>query len=60
MTFLFLLFKPILFLMIRKVFKKQMKIFAVEMLEDYARSTDNDVDDGLVARVKKAMNLGAV
>tara|TARA_B100000131_G_scaffold248129_1_gene241209 strand:- start:318 stop:500 length:183 start_codon:yes stop_codon:yes gene_type:complete len=60
MTFLFLLFKPILFLMIRKVFKKQMKIFAVEMMEDYARSTDNDVDDALVARVKKAMNLGAV
>ncbi len=60
MTFLFLLFKPILFLMVRKVFKKQMKIFAVEMMEDYARSTDNDVDDALVARVKKAMNLGAV
>ena len=60
MTFLFLLFKPILFLMVRKVFKKQMKIFAVEMMEDYARSTDNEVDDALVARVKKAMNLGAV
>ena len=60
MTFLFLLFKPILFLMVRKVFKKQMKIFAVEMMEDYARSTDNDVDDALVARVKKAMNLGGV
>ena len=60
MTFLFILFKPILFLMVRKVFKKQMKIFAVEMMEDYARSTDNDVDDALVARVKKAMNLGAV
>ncbi len=60
MTFLFLLFKPILFLMVRKVFKKQMKIFAVEMMEDYAKSTDNEVDDALVARVKKAMNLGAV
>ncbi len=60
MTFLFILFKPILFLMVRKVFKKQMKIFAVEMMEDYAKSTDNEVDDALVARVKKAMNLGAV
>ncbi len=60
MTFLFLLFKPILFLMVRKVFKKQMKVFAVEMMEDYAKSTDNEVDDALVARVKKAMNLGAV
>ena len=60
MTFLFILFKPILFLMVRKVFKKQMKIFAVEMMEDYAKSTDNEVDDALVARVQKAMNLGAV
>ena len=60
MTFLFILFKPILFLMVRKVFKKQLKIFAVEMMEDYAKSTDNEVDDALVARVKKAMHLGAV
>ena len=60
MTFLFLLFKPLLFLMVRKVFKKQMKVFAVEMLEGFAQSTDNDVDDQLVARVKKAMRLGAV
>ena len=57
MTFLFLLFKPLLFLLVRKVFKKQMKVFAVEMLEDFAQSTDNDVDDQLVARVKKAMRL---
>ena len=60
MTFLFLLFKPLLFLLVRKVFKKQMKVFAVEMLEDFVQSTDNDVDDQLVARVKKAMRLGAV
>ena len=60
MTFLFILFKPLLFLMVRKVFKKQMKVFAVEMLEDFAQSTDNDVDDQLVARVRKAMRLGAV
>ena len=60
MTFLFLLLKPILLLAVRKVFKKQMKTFAVEMLENYAKTTDNDVDDQLVARVKKAMRLGAV
>ena len=60
MTFLFLLLKPLLFLLVRKVFKKQMKVFAVEMLEDFAQSTDNDVDAQLVARVKKAMRLGAV
>ena len=60
MSFLFLLFKPLLFLAVRKVFKKQMKVFAIEMLENYAQTTDNDVDDQLVARVKKAMRLGAV
>ena len=60
MTFLLLLLKPILLLAVRKVFKKQMKTFAVEMLENYAKTTDNDVDDELVARVKKAMRLGAV
>ena len=42
------------------LFKKQMKVFAIEMLENYAKTTDNDVDDQLVARVKKAMRLGAV
>ena len=31
---------------VRKVFKKQMKTFAVEMLEEYAKTTDNDVDFG--------------
>ena len=60
MTFLFLLVKPLLLMAVRKVFKKQMKTFAVDMLEEYAKTTDNDVDDQLVARVKKAMRLGAV
>ena len=60
MTILFILFKPLLLMAVRKVFKKQMKTFAVEMLEEYAKTTDNDVDDQLVARVKKAMRLGAV
>ena len=60
MTFIFLLVKPLLLMAVRKVFKKQMKTFAVEMLEEYSKTTDNDVDDALVARVKKAMNLGAV
>ena len=60
MTFLFLLIKPLLLMLVRKVFKKQMKEFAVQMMEEYAKTTDNDVDDQLVARVKKAMRLGAV
>ena len=60
MTLLFLLIKPLLLILVRKVFKKQMKEFAVQMMEEYAKSTDNDVDDQLVARIKKAMQLGAV
>ena len=47
-------------MLVKKVFKKQMKEFAVQMMEEYAKSTDNDVDDQLVARIKKAMKLGAV
>ena len=60
MTFLFLLLKPILLMLVRKVFKKQMKEFAVQMMEEYVKSTDNDIDDQLVARIRKAMRLGAV
>ena len=60
MTLLFLLLKPLLLMLVKKVFKKQMKEFAVEMMQEYALSTDNDIDDELVARIKKAMRLGAV
>ena len=60
MTFLFLLLKPLLIMLVKKVFKKQMKVFAVEMLQEYALTSDNDVDDALVLRVKNAMRLGAV
>ncbi len=60
MTLLFLLLKPLLLMLVRKVFKKQMKEFAVQMMEEYAKSTDNDVDDALVLKVKNAMRLGAV
>tara|TARA_Y100001970_G_scaffold200601_1_gene244032 strand:+ start:65 stop:247 length:183 start_codon:yes stop_codon:yes gene_type:complete len=60
MSLLFLLLKPLLLMLVKRVFKKQMKEFAVQMMEEYAKSTDNDVDDQLVARVRKAMRLGAV
>ena len=60
MTLLFLLLKPILLILVKRVFKKQMKEFAVQMMEEYAKSTDNDVDDALVLKVKNAMRLGAV
>tara|TARA_Y100001938_G_scaffold49318_1_gene68691 strand:- start:1048 stop:1233 length:186 start_codon:yes stop_codon:yes gene_type:complete len=60
MTFLFLLIKPLLLMLVRKVFKKQMKEFAVQMMEEYAKTTDNDIDDALVAKIRKSMRLGAV
>jgi len=60
MSLLFLLLKPLLLMLVKKVFKKQMKEFAVQMMEEYAKSTDNDVDDALVLKVKNAMRLGAV
>ena len=60
MTLLFLLIKPILLILVKKVFKKQMKEFAVQMMEEYAKTTDNDIDDALVAKIRKSMRLGAV
>tara|TARA_A200000159_G_scaffold29334_1_gene25919 strand:- start:680 stop:862 length:183 start_codon:yes stop_codon:yes gene_type:complete len=60
MTLLFLLIKPLLLMLVRKVFKKQMKEFAIQMMEEYVKSTDNDVDDALVLKVRNAMRLGAV
>ena len=60
MSLLFLLLKPLLLMLVRKVFKKQMKEFAVQMMEEYAKSTDNDVDDALVEKIRKSMRLGVV
>ena len=58
MTLIFLLLKPLLLIMVKKVFKKQMKEFAVQMMEEYAKTTDNDIDDELVAKIRKSMRLG--
>ena len=60
MTLLFLLLKHLLLMLVRRVFKKQMKEFAIQMMEEYAKSTDNDVDDALVLKDRNAMRLGAV
>jgi hypothetical protein len=60
MTLLFLAIKPLLLMMVRKIFKKQMKEFAVQMMEEYAKTTDNDIDDALVAKIRNSMRLGAV
>ena len=56
--FLFLLFKPMLFLTLKKLFKKQMKAWIISALEWLALQTDNDIDDAIVRRVKAAMKLG--
>ena len=60
MSLLFLLIKPLLLMLVRKVFKKQLKEFAVQMMEEYAKSTDNDIDDALVKKIRKSMRLGVV
>ena len=60
MSLVFLLIKPLLLMMVRQIFKTQMKQFAIEMMEEYSKTTDNDIDDELVSRIKAAMKLGAV
>ena len=47
-------------MLVRKVFKKQMIEFAVQMMEEYAKYTDNGVDDALVVKIRKSMRLGVV
>ena len=60
MGFLFVVLKPLLFLMLKKFFKKQMKLFIVAALEWLVQQTDNDLDDKILSRVKNGMKLGVV
>ena len=60
MGFLFLVLKPLLFLMLKKFFKKQMKVFIVAALEWLVQQTDNDLDDKILSKVKNGMKLGVV
>ena len=46
--------------MVKKLFKKQMKIFLIQAFEWLADQTDNEIDDLLVGKVKTAMKLGVV
>ncbi len=46
--------------MVKKLFKKQMKLFIVNSLEWLVSQTDNDIDDLLLRKIKSAMNLGVV
>ena len=58
--FLFLIFKPVLFLMLKKFFKKQMKYFIVSAIEWLVLQTDNDLDDKILAKVKSGMKSSVV
>ena len=58
--FLFLIFKPVLFLMLKKFFKKQMKAFIISAIEWLVLQTDNDLDDKILVKVKSGMKLGGV
>tara|TARA_Y100001968_G_C19221618_1_gene650001 strand:+ start:217 stop:357 length:141 start_codon:yes stop_codon:yes gene_type:complete len=46
--------------MVKKLFKKQMKLFIINSLEWLVLQTDNDIDDILLGKIKKAMKLGVV
>ena len=58
--FLFVMLKPVLFLMLKKIFKKQMKAFIINAIEWLVLQTDNDLDDKILAKVKRGMKLGGV
>ena len=58
--FLFLILKPVLFLMLKKFFKKQMKAFIISAIEWLVLQTDNDLDDKILAKVNSGMKLGVV
>tara|TARA_B100000579_G_scaffold293093_1_gene243499 strand:- start:264 stop:449 length:186 start_codon:yes stop_codon:yes gene_type:complete len=58
--FFFLLFKPFLFLMLKKFFKKQMKAFIISAIEWLVLQTDNDLDDKILAKIKRGMKSGVV
>ena len=57
---LFLLLKPVLFLMLKKFFKKQMKAFIISALEWLVLQTDNDLDDKILEKVKRGMKLDVI
>ena len=59
-SFFFLLLRPLLFLMLKKFFKAQMKAFIVSAMEWLVLQTDNDLDDRILAKVKSGMKLGTV
>jgi len=57
---LFLIPKPVLFLMLKKIFKNQMIAFISSSIEWIVLQTDNDLDDKILAKVKDVMKLSVV
>ena len=58
--FVFIFLKPVLFLMLKKLFKKQMKAFIINAIEWLVLQTDNELDDNILEKVKSGMKLGVV
>ena len=58
--FVFIFLKPVLFLMLKKLFKKQMKAFIINAIEWLVLQTDNELDDKILEKVKSGMKLGVV
>ena len=54
-SFLFLILKPVLFLMLKKLFKKQMKVFIISAIEWLVLQTDNDLDDKILENLVLAL-----
>ena len=46
--------------MLKKFFKKQMKAFIISSIEWLVLQTDNDLDDKILAKIKRGMRLGLV
>ena len=59
-SFVFIFLKPVLFLMLKKLFKKQMKAFIINAIEWLVLQTDNELDDKILEKVKSGMKLGVV
>ena len=57
-SFVFIFLKPVLFLMLKKLFKKQMKAFIINAIEWLVLQTDNELDDNILEKVKSGMKLG--
>tara|TARA_B100000965_G_C19064204_1_gene529227 strand:+ start:70 stop:210 length:141 start_codon:yes stop_codon:yes gene_type:complete len=46
--------------MLKKFFKKQMKAFIISSIEWLVLQTDNDLDDQILAKIKRGMKLDVV